>query len=553
MEVSVVARQASAAGSDRLMLPVRSRLQLLAKQRRRCALSFSGTPTRTAAVAGLRCRRRVPPIRAAIRSEAVSEPARKAVARKESSRRSAVDRPQLFVGLPVDAVSDCNTLNHPKAIAFGLKALRLLGVDGVELPVWWGVAEKEAMGKYDWSGYLALVQVIRDAGLQVRASLYFHASAEPDIPLPQWVSAIGDADPDIFFTDRAGKRHRGCLSVAVDDLPVLQGKTPMQVYGDFLHSFRTTFSQFLGSTITDILVGLGPDGELKYPSLPQAKNRQAAGVGEFQCYDKNMLNHLKQHAESNGNHYWGLSGPHDTPHYHQSPDATNFFKENGGSWETPYGNFFLSWYSQRLLSHADRLLSVASAAFGDLPVTLYGKLPVMHAWYNSRSHPSELAAGFFNTAHRDGYDAVAEAFARHSCGVLLPSMDLSDRHQPRASRSSPESLLSQIMRACKRHGVAVAGENSGARGVPDSFGKIKETLSRRAPSPDDAPALVDKFTYQRMGAHFFSPEHFPLFTQFVRSLDWSDLHPDDQPAGDGETIPLTPSSASEGSRQMQAV
>lgn len=309
----------------------------------------------------------------------------------------------------------------------------------------------------------------------------------------------------------------------------------------------------------DVLVGLGPGGELKYPSLPPpAKNRQQASrVGEFQCYDKNILGHLKQHAEATGNHYWGLTGPHDAPHYNQSPDATNFFKENGGSWETPYGNFFLSWYSERLLSHADRLLSVASAAFGGLPdVAVYGKVPVAHAWYRSRSHPAELTAGFYNTANRDGYDAVAEVFARHSCGMVLPAMDLSDEHQPAGSRASPESLLAQIMRACGRHGVPVAGENSAVRGVPDNFGKIKATLSRRKPSPGEAEAaaVVSKFTYQRMGAYFFSPEHFPLFTQFVRSLDWSELHPDDLPAEDGETIPLTASpSASEGSRQMQAV
>lgn len=153
------------------------------------------------------------------------------------------------MGLPLDAVSDCNTVNHAKAIAAGLKALKLLGVDGVELPIWWGVVEKEAMGKYDWSGYMALAQTIRDAGLQIRASLYFHASTEPAMPLPQWVSKIGEANPDIFFTDRAGKRHKNCLSLAVDELPVLEGKTPVEVYAGVLQSFRATFSDFLGSTI----------------------------------------------------------------------------------------------------------------------------------------------------------------------------------------------------------------------------------------------------------------------------------------------------------------
>lgn len=261
-----------------------------------------------------------------------------------------------------------------------------------------------------------------------------------------------------------------------------------------------------------------------------------------------MLNRLKEHAEATGNHFWGLSGPHDAPQYNASPESTNFFKEHGGSWDTPYGNFFLSWYSSQLVAHGDRLLSAASTAFGDLPVTVYGKVPVMHAWYKHRSHPSELTAGYHNTANSDGYEAIAEMFARHSCGMILPAMDLSDEHQPPASRSSPEALVAQIMRACEKHGVAVSGENSSLRGPPDVvFGKIKETLSKAKPSP------VGQFTYQRMGAYFFSPEHFPTFTQFVRSLDWSDLHPDDLPAGDGETIPMTPSSAAEGTRQMQAV
>ncbi|CAA7406016.1 unnamed protein product [Spirodela intermedia] len=386
------------------------------------------------------------------------------------------------------------------------------------------------MGKYDWSGYLALVQMIQDSGLLVRASLYTH-----------WVSTVGEADPSVFFTDRAGNLHRECLSLSADDLPVLEGKTPLEVYRALLQSFRDTFSSFLGSTITDVLVGLGPDGELKYPSMPASRNRN------------NMLGHLKLHAEATGNHFWGLSGPHDAPSYNQSPDSGTFFKDAGGSWETPYGDFFLSWYSGHLLAHGDRVLSMASAVLGDLPVQIHGKLPVMHAWSKSRSHPTELAAGLYNTVNRDGYDAIADMFARNSCGMILPSMDLADELQPAALRASPESLLSQIMRACNKHGVAVTGENSSVRGPPEGFVKIRDTLSRgrRASSPEEP--VIAKFTYQRMGAYFFSPEHFPAFTQFVRSLEWSELHSDDLPAAGGETIPLTaaPSPKEITTRQMQ--
>lgn len=157
---------------------------------------------------------------------------------------------RLFVGLPLDAVTDCNTVNHVRAIAAGLKALKLLGVEGVELPVWWGVAEKEAMGKYDWSGYLALAEMVQNAGLKLHVSLCFHANEQPKIPLPEWVSHIGESEPSIFYADRSGQHFQGCLSLAVDDLPVLNGKTPVQVYQEFCESFKSSFSHFMGSTIT---------------------------------------------------------------------------------------------------------------------------------------------------------------------------------------------------------------------------------------------------------------------------------------------------------------
>lgn len=158
-------------------------------------------------------------------------------------------RVRLYVGLPMDAVSDCNTVNHARAIAAGLKALKLLGVEGVELPIWWGIVEKEANEKYEWSGYLALAEMVQNAGLKLHASLCFHGSKQPNISLPKWVSQIGEDQPNIFFTDRSSQRYKQCLSLSVDDLPVLNGKTPIQVYHDFCESFKSTFLPFMGSTI----------------------------------------------------------------------------------------------------------------------------------------------------------------------------------------------------------------------------------------------------------------------------------------------------------------
>lgn len=36
------------------------------------------------------------------------------------------------------------------------------------------------------------------------------------IPLPQWVIEFGRENPDIFFTDREGRRNRECLTWGID-------------------------------------------------------------------------------------------------------------------------------------------------------------------------------------------------------------------------------------------------------------------------------------------------------------------------------------------------
>lgn len=50
-----------------------------------------------------------------------------------------------------------------------------------------------------------------------------------------------------------------------------------------MKSFREAVSEFLeAETIVDIEVGLGPAGELRYPSYPQNQGWRFPGIGEFQ-------------------------------------------------------------------------------------------------------------------------------------------------------------------------------------------------------------------------------------------------------------------------------
>ncbi|KAJ4872012.1 Inactive beta-amylase 9 [Raphanus sativus] len=283
----------------------------------------------------------------------------------------------------------------------------------------------------------------------------------------------------MYFTDRYGKHYRDCLSFGVDDVPLLDGKTPMEVYGGFCESFKSAFSDYMGNTITvfrkfcfrfvpDVKdpfsylershIRYGTRRELKYPSHQHETN--LSGAGEFQCYDKHMLSALKQYAESSGNPLWGLGGPHDAPAYDQQPHSTPFFSD-GGSWESQYGDFFLAWYSSLLTSHADRVLSVASSAFSGSGVSISGKLPLLHRWNKLRSQPSELqlvsTALTVTTGTRQSRRSL-----RRILWMIIPGMDLSDEHQSLASLSSPESLLADIKTSCKKQGVVVSGQNSAA-------------------------------------------------------------------------------------------
>jgi hypothetical protein len=55
-----------------------------------------------------------------------------------------------------------------------------------------------------------------------------------------------------------------------------------QLYADYMKSFRENMAEFLDAgVIVDIEVGLGPAGEMRYPSYPQSQGWVYPGVGEF--------------------------------------------------------------------------------------------------------------------------------------------------------------------------------------------------------------------------------------------------------------------------------
>uniref|UniRef100_A0A0D3FDM5 Beta-amylase n=1 Tax=Oryza barthii TaxID=65489 RepID=A0A0D3FDM5_9ORYZ len=321
----------------------------------------------------------------------------------------------VYVMMPLDTVrKDGNGLNRRKAVEASLKALKSAGAEGIMVDVWWGIAECEGPGRYNFTGYMELMEMAKKNGLKVQAVMSFHQCGgnvgdSVTIPLPKWVLEEMDKDQDLAYTDRSGRRNYEYLSLGADAMPVLKGRTPVQCYGDFMRAFRDHFAAFMGNTIVEIQVGMGPAGELRYPSYPESNGTwRFPGIGEFQCYDRYMLSSLKAAAEAVGKPEWGNAGPGDSGGYNDWPEDSPFFRREGG-WNTPYGEFFMSWYSQMLLEHGERILSAASGVYTGTPgVKISVKVAGIHWHYGVGLAGENALPRYDETAHDQIVTTAAE-------------------------------------------------------------------------------------------------------------------------------------------------
>lgn len=245
------------------------------------------------------------------------------------------------VWLPDDPEAGGALLTRGAALEAALQALAAAGVTGVAVDVWWGIAEAAGPGKYDFDAYARLFDAAAAAGLKVSATMSFHAAGGNvgdtcTVPLPPWVLDAGEKEPDMFYTDAAGHRNKECLSLGADEvecLPAAIGadkgsddeggassssspppmRTPVRAYADFVSAFATRFRGVLArGIISEVTVGLGPAGELRYPSYPEGDGRwRFPGVGAFQCYDAHMKRSLASAALEAGEPAWGHGAPHD--------------------------------------------------------------------------------------------------------------------------------------------------------------------------------------------------------------------------------------------------
>ena len=94
---------------------------------------------------------------------------------------------------------------------------------------------------------------------------------------------------------------------------------------------------------------------------------------------------------------------YDAPH-RRSLDSLAAADTPVGRWDSDYGRFFLTWYSDELVSHGERVLTAAREAFDGVGARLAIKCAGIHWWYRTRAHAAELTTGYYNaSAHGDAH------------------------------------------------------------------------------------------------------------------------------------------------------
>ncbi|XP_017977560.1 PREDICTED: beta-amylase [Theobroma cacao] len=427
----------------------------------------------------------------------------------------------IYVMLPLGIVSNDNVLLDKDGLKKQLLKLKEAGIDGVMSDVWWGIVESPGPKQYDWSAYRSLVELVKECGLKLQAIMSFHQCGgnvgdEVYIPIPQWVLDIGETDPDIFYTNRAGNRNKEYLTLGVDHQAIFNGRTAIQIYSDYMKSFREVMLDLIeAGVIIDIEVGLGAAGELRYPSYPQSQGWVFPGIGEFQCYDKYLKAAFKEAATKAGHPEWEL--PDNAGEYNDTPESTEFFGPNG-TYLTVKGKFFLTWYSNMLLCHGDDTLDEANKAFLGCELKLAAKVSGIHWWYKSDSHAAELTAGYYNLNDRDGYRPIARMLSRHDRAILnFTCLEMRDSEQDAAAKSGPQELVQQVLSGGWREHIEVAGENALSRYDSDAYNQMLLNARPNGVTEEGRPQM-HTVTYLRSSDDLFEEENFELFKIFVKKM-----------------------------------
>lgn len=231
---------------------------------------------------------------------------------------------------------------------------------------------------------------------------------------------------------------------------------------------------------------------------------------------KYMLASLNACAYEIGMREWGNGGPIGAGNLMHDHENTEFFRSNNGSWDSPYGQFFLDWYSKMLITHGERICKEAETIFRGFEISTSAKVSTIHWHYDTQSHPSELTAGYYNTSKRDGYLPIARMFGKYGFSMCCTSFEMQDIEEKEMNlMSSPEGCLRQLVLAARVCDIPLEGENYGANLDDRSFQQALK-MSKSYTEGLEKPSFC--FNFVRMDRNFFDYQNWVRFSRFVKQM-----------------------------------
>jgi hypothetical protein len=373
-----------------------------------------------------------------------------------------------------------------------------MGVTAVSVDVWWGVVQAQR-GVDDWRYYDRIVEVIRKHGLKWVPILSFHQCGGNvgdtcDIPIPPWIwQAMGEEHPgrNLRYVSEKGRTSEEYVSLWADDVVKSYYKAFMEKFVGHFHARPDDWA-----AIEAVDIGLGPAGELRYPSYALSDGWDYPHRGYFQAYSDDAQaafrqEMVRQHGSLEEiNNAWYKGQPDkflgDLTAIRPPSDSSldlgqaEAFVARRDYVVTAYGRDFVDWYNQALLAHGRRILDLAEAVFaGALPADVpFGvKVPGIHWQMDSDAAApriAEMTAGlvpasavYDTDAAGHGYNALMAMLAAQAAGrrrlvlhftcLERDNMVLDDGKK---AHSLAHSLVFWVGRAAARAGVPLMGENA---------------------------------------------------------------------------------------------
>ncbi|UJF34964.1 family 14 glycosylhydrolase [Paenibacillus hexagrammi] len=356
-----------------------------------------------------------------------------------------------------------------------MKTLKDSGVYGVEVDMWWNHFEPQ-QGQYDWSYYKTLFTHISDAGLKIAPIFSFHQCGTNVgdtcyYPLPNWVWSLGGKE-QMEFKSESGYYDNEYIAPWYKDA--------VNLYDGAFKSFAQEMASFK-SSIDKFHIGMGPAGELRYPSYnfndTQKWNYPSRGL--FQAYSESAIADFQASMQAKYgniaqlNTAWGTSLA-DFSGVQPPANGDTFY--SSGDYAKTYGVDFLSWYQGTLETHFTDIITKAHQDLdGTFGVDLSAKMPGIHWQYSNPAapHSAEQATGLYD------YAKMLDLYQANNVDLTFTCLEMTNAangYGDAPNYSKPQDLVAQVSELAKERGIVLEGENALSIGNAENYLTISDVL-----------------------------------------------------------------------------